>query len=142
MLNPRRQVAQANLAWVLATARKSGLRGGVRAVALAGEAVQNSGSINSTLLRVLAAGYAETGRFSDAAATARLAAQFAPAKGNTATAAAQSWAVRLGTGEVIEPESHLELAWIVVYWHELRPGGCWPSWDWRQGPNPAAILPG
>src|SRR5262249_8203928 len=80
--------AQANLAWVLATSPDASLRDGAKAVDLAKQIVQHTGGANDAntpiLLRTLAAGYAETGRFSEAIETAQQASQLAITQGNTA----------------------------------------------------------
>jgi tetratricopeptide (TPR) repeat protein len=80
--------AQANLAWVLATAPDASLRDGAKAIELAKKLIERFGhskdanAINA--LQILAAGYAETGRFSEATETAQQALQLAIAQGNTA----------------------------------------------------------
>jgi protein O-mannosyl-transferase len=75
-----------NLAWMLATASQAALRNGVEAVQLAQKAVQLDGGKNPLALRTLAAAYAETGRYADAAETARRALRLAVAAGNAALA--------------------------------------------------------
>jgi protein O-mannosyl-transferase len=75
-----------NLAWVLATASDASLRNGEKAVALAEQAKQLTGGENPLLLRTLAAAEAETGRYPEAAATARMALRLAAAQGSTALA--------------------------------------------------------
>jgi tetratricopeptide (TPR) repeat protein len=68
---------QNDLAWLLATAPQASIRDGARALELATAANQTTGGNNPTLLGTLAAAYAETGNFSNAAATARKALQLA-----------------------------------------------------------------
>jgi tetratricopeptide (TPR) repeat protein len=82
---PDNVAAQSNLAWVLATAADPSLRNGSEAVILAGRAEsESSRSENRAIvLRVLAAAYAETGRFVDAKKTAEQALQAAEIQGNS-----------------------------------------------------------
>ena len=61
----------ARLAWLLATAPEDNLRDGAEAVRLAERASQATGGRMPEALDVLAAAYAEAGRFAAAAATAR-----------------------------------------------------------------------
>jgi tetratricopeptide (TPR) repeat protein len=60
-----------NLAWLLATTPDASLRNGAKAVTLAAQAVQLNGEDNPTVLRTLAAAYAEAGNYTTAAATAQ-----------------------------------------------------------------------
>ncbi len=60
-----------HLAWVLATCREEKFRNGGDALSLARKALLLTGGKDSEVLETLAAAYAETGRFSDASATAR-----------------------------------------------------------------------
>lgn len=86
-LRPGGLNAEANLAWVLATSPNDTLRNGTEAVALAEDAnVQTNGS-NPSILRTLAAAYAEAGRFDDAVNTAESGIRLAEARGDNATAA-------------------------------------------------------
>jgi len=66
-------------AWLLATSREPSLRDGAEAVALAQRAARLTGNQDASILDVLAAAYAESGRFADAVETGnralRLAAQ-------------------------------------------------------------------
>jgi tetratricopeptide (TPR) repeat protein len=75
-----------NFAWLLATAPESSLRNGAKAVALAEKAKRLTGGTDPMVLQTLAASYAEAGRYSEAAETARLAWQLANAQGNNALA--------------------------------------------------------
>jgi len=59
------------LAWVLATCAETAVRNGAEAVGLAERAVQLSGGRDPAVLSTLAAAYAETSRFPEAADTAR-----------------------------------------------------------------------
>jgi tetratricopeptide (TPR) repeat protein len=61
------------LAWALATCPDPAMRNGAEAVALAEKARRLSDASDPAVLSTLAAAYAESGRFADAAATARLA---------------------------------------------------------------------
>jgi tetratricopeptide (TPR) repeat protein len=77
---------QNNLAWMLATCSDAPLRDGVKAVELAEQANQLSGSNNPTILHTLAAAYAESGRLSEAIATAQRAIELADTQSNAALA--------------------------------------------------------
>jgi protein O-mannosyl-transferase len=82
---PDNVAAQSNLAWLLATAADPSLRNGSEAVFLAERAEsQSSRSENHVIvLRILAAAYAETGRFVEAKKTAEQALQAAQIQGNS-----------------------------------------------------------
>lgn len=69
-IDPDNVVVQGRLAWILATAPNSRLRNGARAVVLAERTARATGSAGSCVLGVLAAAYAEAGRFQDAVETA------------------------------------------------------------------------
>jgi protein O-mannosyl-transferase len=77
--------AQSNLAWLLATAADPSLRNGSEAVLLAERAEsESSRSENRAIvLRILAAAYAEAGRFVEAKKTAEQALQAAEIQGNS-----------------------------------------------------------
>jgi cytochrome c-type biogenesis protein CcmH/NrfG len=77
---PANVAAQSNLAWLLATCSDPSLRNGSEAVLLAEKASRLSGGNRPVILRVLAAAYAETGRFTDAIRIAERALQLADAK--------------------------------------------------------------
>jgi tetratricopeptide (TPR) repeat protein len=79
-LKPDQASVQNNLAWLLATVPEAGLRNGAKAVGLAEQARQLSGGANPVVLQTLAAAYAETGRYGEAAATARRALELAEAQ--------------------------------------------------------------
>lgn len=83
-LAPENVAAQTNLAWLLATSPDSSLRNGSEAVLLAEQASRSSGGKRPLVLRILAAAYAEAGRFSEARATAYEALQAADDQGNSA----------------------------------------------------------
>jgi len=68
---PDNVLALAQTAQVLATSPDASLRNGAEAVTLAERAARLSGGREPAVLDALAAAYAETGRFQDAAATAR-----------------------------------------------------------------------
>jgi protein O-mannosyl-transferase len=84
-VTPDNVAAQSNLSWVLATAADPSLRNGSEAVLLAERAESESSRSenHAIVLRVLAAAYAETGRFVDAKKTAELALQAAEIQGNS-----------------------------------------------------------
>jgi cytochrome c-type biogenesis protein CcmH/NrfG len=73
--------AQNSLAWVLATSADPSIRNGEKAVELAQQASSLSGD-NASVLRTLAAAYAENGQFSDAIETAERAVSLAVSKGD------------------------------------------------------------
>jgi len=77
---PENVAAQSNLAWLLATCSDPSLRNGSEAVLWAEKASRLSGGNRPVILRVLAAAYAETGRFTDAIRIAEHALQLADAK--------------------------------------------------------------
>src|SRR5256886_16160692 len=83
-LAPENVGAQSNLAWLLATSPEPSLRNGPEAVLLAEQASRSSGAKKPLGLRILAAAYAEAGRFSEAAETAHDALQAADDEGNSA----------------------------------------------------------
>jgi tetratricopeptide (TPR) repeat protein len=87
---PDNVVAESNLAWLLATAADPSLRNGSEAVLLAERAEsENSRSENSPLvLRILAAAYAEAGRFIEAKKAAQQALQAAETQGNSTLSSA------------------------------------------------------
>lgn len=76
-LRPENAAAQSNLAWLLATSPDPSLRNGPEAVLLAEQAARSSARQMPVLLRILAAAYAEAGRFSEATQTAHHAMQAA-----------------------------------------------------------------
>jgi hypothetical protein len=76
-----------NLALLLATSSDPRLRNGNEAVRLAEQACQLSQYKDVTMIGVLAAAYAEAGRFNDAVATAQKACTVASAQGQTEIAA-------------------------------------------------------
>jgi len=82
-LAPKNIAAQSNLAWLLATSSDPSLRNGSEAVLLAETASRLSGGNRPLILRILAAAYAETGRFADAIETAQQALRLAGAGDNT-----------------------------------------------------------
>jgi Flp pilus assembly protein TadD len=75
------------LAWILATAPDSGLRSGTEAVQLAKRACELAQNKQAAFLTTLSAAYAETGRFSDAIATAQMAGKLAQTAGQKKIAA-------------------------------------------------------
>jgi tetratricopeptide (TPR) repeat protein len=81
---PRLVAAQDNLAWILATAPDASLRNGSQALELAMQANQLSGGRDPTVLRTLAAAYAENGQFSKAFESAKNALELATAQSNQA----------------------------------------------------------
>jgi protein O-mannosyl-transferase len=82
-LSPENVAAQTNLAWLLATSSDPSARNGAEAVALAEQASRLSGGTRPVIQRILAAAYAEAGRFEDAREAARRALQAADSQGNS-----------------------------------------------------------
>jgi protein O-mannosyl-transferase len=87
-ISPENVPAQSNLAWLLATSSDPSLRNGSEAVLLAERAdSESSRSENHPIvLRILAAAYAESGRFDEAKQTAQQALQAAEIQGNVTLA--------------------------------------------------------
>jgi tetratricopeptide (TPR) repeat protein len=83
-IRPDDMNAQAYLAWVLATSPDASLRDGAKAVELAKKVLDHAGHADVVVLRTLAAGYAASGRFSEAIETAQQALQLAIAQDNSA----------------------------------------------------------
>jgi protein O-mannosyl-transferase len=79
--------AASNLAWVFATCPEDSIRDGYRATELAENALRISGGKIPMIFRILAAAYAENGRFSQAIETAQRGAELANAQGNPGLAA-------------------------------------------------------
>jgi protein O-mannosyl-transferase len=84
---PENGNAASNLAWVFATCPEDSIRDGTRAVDLAERALRISGGKIAMIYKVLAAAYAESGRFAAAAETAQRGAELATSQGNPALAA-------------------------------------------------------
>jgi Flp pilus assembly protein TadD len=90
-LKPDSVTARKNLAaivWALAAGTDDSVRNGPKAVELAEKVDRLSGGNDPVLVSVLAAAYAEAGRFPEAVATAERAQQLAAVRGNSAVAAA------------------------------------------------------
>jgi tetratricopeptide (TPR) repeat protein len=89
-ITPDNMTAQSNLAWLLATAADPLLRNGSEAVLLAERAESESSRSenHAIVLRILAAAYAETGRFVEAKKTAEQALQAAQIQGNSTLSSA------------------------------------------------------
>jgi tetratricopeptide (TPR) repeat protein len=89
-ISPDNVTAQSNLAWLLATAGDPSLRNGSEAVLLAERAESESSRSenHATVLRILAAAYAEIGRFVEAKKTAEQALQAAAIQGNSTLSSA------------------------------------------------------
>jgi tetratricopeptide (TPR) repeat protein len=81
---PQSIVALNNLALILATCPDARFRDGHRAIELAKQADELSGRNNPSIVRNLAAAYAETGRFKEATETAKRAMKLALAQKNAA----------------------------------------------------------
>ncbi len=82
-LDSRYMPAEVNLAWLLATWPEPSFRDGNRAVILAEDGNNVVGGNNPQILRILAAVYAEAGRFSEARSAAQKALALATAQSNT-----------------------------------------------------------
>jgi protein O-mannosyl-transferase len=89
-ISPENLAALSNLAWLLATSSDSSLRNGSEAVRLAERADSTSSRSDKhpTVLRILAAAYAEEGQFAEAKETAQHALEAANIQGNTSLAEA------------------------------------------------------
>jgi Flp pilus assembly protein TadD len=72
---------QSNLAWLLATCAEASLRDGNKALELARQANELTSGNNPIVLHILAAAFAETGRFEDARRNVQKAIELAPAAG-------------------------------------------------------------
>jgi cytochrome c-type biogenesis protein CcmH/NrfG len=86
-LQPENGNAANNLAWVFATCTDESIRDGTRAAELGEKALRISGGKIPMIHKVLAAAYAESGRFADAVETAQRGAELAASQGNPALAA-------------------------------------------------------
>jgi tetratricopeptide (TPR) repeat protein len=86
-IDPNNVAAQSGLAWTLATAPDPTVRNGVEALAISQHFSQTSGASNPALLRVLAAAYAEAGRFPEAIETTERGIAFATSKNRADLAA-------------------------------------------------------
>jgi tetratricopeptide (TPR) repeat protein len=82
-IKPADPELQNDLAWLLATGPDGALRDGNRAVELARQANALTGGDNPIFLHTLAAGFAETGRFTEAMETAQRALRLAEAQSKT-----------------------------------------------------------
>jgi len=85
-IQPENGNASSNLAWVFATCPEDSLRNGTRAVELGEKALHISGGKIPMIYRVLAAAYAENGRFAEAVETAQRGAALATNQGNSGLA--------------------------------------------------------
>jgi tetratricopeptide (TPR) repeat protein len=70
-IDPANIAARFGLAWALATTPDSNLRNGTEALVISQALCQGANASNPTLLRALAAAYAELGRFAEAIETAQ-----------------------------------------------------------------------
>jgi protein O-mannosyl-transferase len=84
---PENGNAASNLAWVFATCPEDSIRDGALAAELGERALRISGGKIPMIYKVLAAAYAENGRFAEAVETAQRGAQLATSQGNPALAA-------------------------------------------------------
>jgi tetratricopeptide (TPR) repeat protein len=82
-LQPDHVPALGRLAWILATHRAAEVRDGPEAVRLAARACELTASADPLILNSLAAAYAESGKFEEAARSAQRALQVAKSQGNT-----------------------------------------------------------
>jgi cytochrome c-type biogenesis protein CcmH/NrfG len=85
---PENLAALSNLAWLLATSSDPSLRNGSEAVQLAerADSASSRSDKHPTVLRILAAAYAEAGQFAEAKETAQHALEAANIEGNTTLA--------------------------------------------------------
>jgi tetratricopeptide (TPR) repeat protein len=86
--SPENLAALSNLAWLLATSSDPSLRNGAEAVRLAerADSASSRSEMHATVLRILAAAYAEAGQFVEAKKTAQQALEAANVQGNTSLA--------------------------------------------------------
>jgi tetratricopeptide (TPR) repeat protein len=84
-ISPDNLAALSNLAWLLATSADSSLRNGSEAVRLAerADSVSSRSDQHPTVLRILAAAYAEAGQFAEAKQAAQQALDAANVQGNS-----------------------------------------------------------
>ena len=89
-ISPENLAALSNLAWLLATSSDPSLRNGSEAVRLAerADSASSRSDKHPTVLRILAAAYAEAGQFAEAKETAQHALEAANIQGNTTLAEA------------------------------------------------------
>jgi protein O-mannosyl-transferase len=87
-ISPENLAALSNLAWLLATSSDPSVRNGPEAVRLAerADSASSRSDKHPTVLRILAAAYAEAGQFDEAKATAQHALEAANIQGNTTLA--------------------------------------------------------
>jgi protein O-mannosyl-transferase len=87
-ISPENVAALTNLAWILATSADPSLRNGSEAVRLAerADSVGSRSDTHPTILRILAAAYAEAGQFAEAKETAQHALEAANVQGNATLA--------------------------------------------------------
>ena len=86
-IQPENGNAASNLAWVFATCPEDSIRDKARAAELGERALRISGGKIPMIYKVLAAAYAENGRFADAVETAQRGAELATSQGNPTLAA-------------------------------------------------------
>jgi tetratricopeptide (TPR) repeat protein len=94
-LDPNHLPAHTNLAWLLATCPDAAVRNGARATDLAQQAQALPGARSSQVLDVLAAAYAEAGRFDRAIETENQALAIAAAEGNNSLTEAGAMRLKL-----------------------------------------------
>lgn len=87
-ISPENLAALSNLAWLLATSADPSVRNGPEAVRLAerADSASSRSETHPTVLRILAAAYAEAGQFTEAKETAHRALEAANIQGNTTLA--------------------------------------------------------
>jgi len=87
-ISPENLAALSNLAWLLATSADPSVRNGPEAVRLAerADSASSRSETSPTVLRILAAAYAEAGQFAEAKGTAQRAFEAANIQGNTTLA--------------------------------------------------------
>src|SRR5262249_57103595 len=83
-IQPENGNAASNLAWVFATCPEDSIRDGTRAVELAEKALRISGGKIPMIYKVLAAAYAENGRFAEAVENAQRGGEIETGQGNPA----------------------------------------------------------
>jgi Flp pilus assembly protein TadD len=94
-VKPDQPEVLSNLAWLLATSPDSAVRNGADAVRFAEQCCRLTGYQRAQMISVLAAAYAEAGRFTEAVATAQKAIELARAGGDARSAAVNEQLLRL-----------------------------------------------
>jgi tetratricopeptide (TPR) repeat protein len=109
-LQPDQVPVLTQIAWVLAASSAASVRNGNEAVELAERAIQLSGSESASLLDVLAAAYAESGRFPEAVQTAKRALALVSAGEHSLAAGLQDRIRRYEAGSAFHESARVSAA--------------------------------